>query len=51
MNDQTDFQDIHLISFVVERLVIMQHVTSLSGSEEIQHKDKFLIKMLYFDNV
>lgn len=51
MNDQTDFQDIHLISFVVERPVIMQHATSLSGSEEIQHKDKFLIKVLYFDNV
>lgn len=51
MNDETEFQDIHLNLFVVERLVI-QHTTSFLCSEEMPHKDiKSLIKILYFDNV
>lgn len=52
MNDQTEFQDIHLTLFTVERLVVMQHTTSFLRSEEMQHKDtKSLINILYFDNV
>lgn len=52
MNNQTEFQDIHLTLFVVERLIVMQHTTSSLCSEEMQHKDvKSFIKILYFDNV
>lgn len=52
MNDQTEFQDIPLTLFIVERLVVIQHTASFLCSEEMQHKDiKSLINTLYFDNV
>lgn len=52
MNDQTEFQDISLTLFAVERFVMIQHTTSSLLSEEMQHKDiKSLIKILYFKNV
>lgn len=35
MHDQTEFQEIHLILFIVERHVIIQHTTCFLCSEEI----------------